>query len=409
MKKDKLAIISSFDDFCGNASYTKSLYEGLTKYYEVTIISLNVGLIREGSTKRVYKYIQQLKNQLISYDCVNIQFEEGLFGSNMSSIKKNFFALAKASKKLVLTMHRIHGDVQYPSFIFLGKTIFRKGPKPFINAWLKAYAVNRHVRLYKKIIKFCKKNQIPLLVHTPKCKNCIKEKFRYNLVFDHPLSFYDQDYILELASGYSRDDFCNDLALDKKEIHIGLFGFISCYKGHETAIKSLSILPKNYKLLIFGAQHPHTIKIGETINEYIESLITLITTLQLHNRVQFHRIGNDEDFLKTLLRCDFNILPYLEVNQAGSGIAALSLETNSNAIFSQTNAFFELEKYAPDAFKLFTIGNYHELANAIMSYRKEKYLPNLDKYHKKYNLSTNASLYHKLLSRDFSSISQDQA
>ncbi|HSX13234.1 MAG TPA: hypothetical protein VLE96_02295, partial [Chlamydiales bacterium] len=188
---------------------------------------------------------------------------------------------------------------------------------------------------------------------------------------------------------------------NENHTYLGVFGFINNYKGHETAIKSLLSLPENYKLLIFGAQHPHTIQLEEAINKYIKDLIQLISSLGLSHRVEFHRVVNDEEFLKALLRCDFNLLPYLEVNQGGSGIAALSLETNSNSLFAQTNTFLELDKYAPNAFKLFTIGNYRELASAILSYRKQRFASSLQRYHQTYNLTTNVNLYQKLLSRAF--------
>lgn len=399
--KEKLAIISSYDDFCGNASYTKALREGLARHYDVTVISLNVRLLRNESRKRIQQYLKQICEQLQSYDCVNIQFEEGLFGSSFSSIKYSFFTIAKACKKLVLTMHRVHGKMKYPNFALLGKSLLKFKLKPYVKSFLQTYATNRHVPLYNSIIKFCKRRQIPIIVHTLRSKEFIQEKFSYQNVFDHPLSFYDQTYIESIISSYSREDFCEEYALDINNIYIGIFGFINSYKGHETAIKSLLNLPEHYKLLIFGAQHPLTIQLGEKIQGYIKDLIQLISSLGLSNRVEFHRIGNDDEFLRALLRCDYNVLPYLEVNQGGSGIAALSLETCSNALFAQTNAFLELEKYAPNAFKLFSIGNYRELASAILSYRKQRFTPFLKNYHQKYNLTTNVNLYQKLLSCPF--------
>ena len=104
-------------------------------------------------------------------------------------------------------------------------------------------------------------------------------------------------------------------------------------------------------------------------------------------------------FLKALIHCDYNVLPYLEVMQGGSAIAALSLESNSKALFSQNLAFFELEKYAQDSFKMFSIGNYIELADAILSYDKTKFDSGLNNYHNKYNIHTSGVLYRDLLSR----------
>lgn len=397
MDKEKLAIVSSYNDLCGNASYTKALCDSLSKHYIVTVIPLNVDLLRKGDSKLVWNHVKAICKQLETFDCVNIQFEAGLFGSNLSSMMKNFFAIAKASKRLVLTMHRVHGKEIYPGIIFLGKTFLTARFGEYLKAWQQAYGHNRWANLYKKVLKFCIHRNVPIIVHTPRDREFIKERFNYDKVFDHPLCFYDQEQIESIAKTYTRTNFCENLSLDKDKKYIGIFGFINKYKGHETAIKALKHLPENYELLIFGAQHPHTIKPNEQINEYIDSLLRLIDKLELSERVKFYRKSRDEDFLKALLHCDFNVVPYLEVNQGGSAIAALSLETNSNVIFSQNCAFFELAKYAPDAFKMFSIGNHLELANAIKSYRKEEYAAPLSEYHKKYNVHTSAELYKSLL------------
>lgn len=397
MNKEKLAIVSSYNDFCGNASYTRALAKGLSQHFEVTVISLNGELLRKGDAKAATLHIKRICEQLKTFDCVNIQFEAGLFGSDIRSIKKRFFVIAKACKNLTLTMHRYHAKEAYPGIVFLGKILLKAKLKTYLAAFKDAYAKNRYLPLYDSIIRYCKRKNFPIIIHTKRDRELIEIKFNYNRVFDHPLCFYDQDHIQSISQSYTRQDFCQSLALNEKKTYIGIFGFISNYKGHETAIRALKFLPENYELLIFGAQHPHTIKLEEPLNAYIESLLKLITSLKLSTRVKFYRSLNDDDFLKFMLGCDFNVLPYLEVNQGGSAIAALSLETNSNTIFSQNHAFFELEKYAGNSFKMFTIGNHHELAHAILSYRKSDYSSNLQDYHKNYNIHTSAELYKRLL------------
>lgn len=400
MTKEKLAIVSSYDDFCGNASYTKALEKGLLKYYDVTVVSLNIDLLRNGDKKSGNLHIKNICEQLKAFDCVNIQFEAGLLGSNPSMVQKRFFCIAKACKRLMVTMHRYHAKEEYPGLVYFGKILFKAKIKTFFHALKSTYARNRYVPVYNKIINFCKKRNCPILVHTKRDRELILIKFRYDHVYDHPLCFYDQDLVNTFGAKHNRKTFCENLRLDETNVYIGVFGFISKYKGYETAIKALEFLPENYHLLIFGAQHPHTIKIEEPINDYINKLLAFIENLKLTHRVKFFHLLKDEDFLSALLGCDFNILPYLEVNQGGSAIAALSLETNSKTVFSQTLAFFELAKYAPNSFKMFSIGNYMELANAILSYNSSNYSENLKNYHNKYNIHTSSALYQQLLSQN---------
>lgn len=340
MSKQKLAIVSSYHDFCGNASYTKALASALSEHFDVTVLSLNIDLLRKGDKKAAALHIKQMCKDLRTFDCVNIQFEASLFGAKLPLIQKRFFAIAKSCKRLVLTLHRYHGKENYPDSIQFGKTLLEGKMKQFIKTMKLAYAANRYLPLYDKIIQYCKKQDFPIIIHTKRDRDLIKIKFNYENVHDHPLCFYDQTTIKAISDTYTRSDFCKNLMLDESKTYLGIFGFISAYKGYEALIKALKILPDNYELLIFGAQHPHTIKLEESLNAYIESLLDLINEMGLASRVKFYRTISDDDFLKYMLRCDFNVLPYLEVNQGGSAIAALALETNSRTIVSQNLAFF---------------------------------------------------------------------
>jgi glycosyltransferase involved in cell wall biosynthesis len=398
MAKEKLGIVSSYDELCGNASYTKALVQEFSKHYDVTVVPLHVEMLRKGESIAAQKHIKEICEKLKTFDCVNIQFEAGLFGSSLSSILYRFLMIGQACKKLVLTMHRYHAKEKYPTFKMLIKACLNKKIKQRINDFQFVYANNRHLPLYDKIIAYCAKRKAPILVHTKRECELIKVKFNYDQVYDHPLSFFEQDYIESVKKTSSREDFCKRYSLDLNKKYIGIFGFINRYKGHETIIRALEVLPKEYELLIFGSQHPHTITLEESINPYIADLVELIKKLGLTDRVKFYGSLNDDDFLKALLFCDFNVLPYLEVNQGGSAVAALALETCSNSIFSQNRAFLELSRYAPDAFKMFSIGNYLELAQAIQSYCKSNYSARLNDYHERYNIKTSVHLYRQLLS-----------
>lgn len=401
MNKEKLAIISSYNDLCGNASYTKSIFEGLSTYYDATVIPLNVELLRKKESACAKLHIQEICKQLQNFDCVNIQFEAGLFGSDLRSIKKRFFAIAKSSKRLVLTLHRFNGKEKYPGIHSFALSLLKLKLSRFLFAFKEVYSNNRYLGMYQSLVQFCKKRKIPILVHTPRDKQFIQIKYNHKFVFDHPICFYDQNKIQNLKQKYTKESFHEKFHLDGNKIYIGIFGFITKYKGHETIIKAMEFLPEQYELLIFGTQHPHSIKLNEEINEYIDHLLKLLDKKKLMHRVKFFGLINDDDFIKGLFGCDFTVMPYLEVNQGGSAIAALSLETESNTIFSHNHAFLELSKYAPNAFKMFTMGNYLELANVIRSYNKSDFAAYLKEYHQKYNIRTSMELYQKLLNRQF--------
>src|SRR3569832_850288 len=312
MKKERLAIVSSYDELCGNASYTKVLEQELSKFYDVTVLSLDVELLRQGRNKQALHHIKTLSEQLKEYDCVNFQLEAGLYGASPQEIHKNFFALVKSSKRVVITMHRYQSYARYPRWPSVAKCIFSFKWNKILAQYKDVVSNNRFVPFYHAVITFCQKHAIPIVVHTKREKKNIQLEFDHKLIYDHPLCFYDQQTMRELKKKADRDSFIKDFQLKKENVYIGLFGFINHYKGHETAIRALLHLPHYYELLICGAQHPHTILVNETINPYIESLLKLVEELKLEQRVKFIRLAKDEDFVNALINCDYNILPYLE-------------------------------------------------------------------------------------------------
>ena len=107
--KKKLAIISSYNTMCGHASYTHVLKEALSEYYETDIIPINYKLLSNAhptARKLHAKYLQEVAEKLKKYDCVNIQFEAGLYGYNMATACNNVALLIKSSRSLLVTIHR---------------------------------------------------------------------------------------------------------------------------------------------------------------------------------------------------------------------------------------------------------------------------------------------------------------
>ena len=389
MNKNSLVIISSYSELCGNASYTKALVDEFSKIYNIEVIGLDTSL-----------HVKEICEKIKKFDYVNIQFEAGLFSEIPQVVLKRFQLLLSHCKKAVVTMHRYDVLHKKPTFKSLLKAVIRRRVFSYFGQLNWARVHNNNATLCSDIVKICKKNNFPIIVHTPRDAQLMRVAYQYPHIYDHPLCFFGQDRILELKKRVARDDFCQYYNLPPEKTYLGVFGFIGEYKGYETVIQALQYLPENYELLIFGSQHPHMIVIEEKINPYIKSLLDLIVDKKLTSRVRFFGSPNDDQFLSALVNCDYNIVPYLEVTQGGSGIAALTLEACSRSIFSQNKAFIELAKYAPDAFKMISIGNYLELANAVLTYNDSLYSQKLQEYHANYNIHTSVALYQKLFASE---------
>ena len=396
--KKKICILSTYDELCGNASYTEALAKALSKKIDTTVIGLNTRILRSSYKKGIETYLNKLCEKLKEYDVVNIQCEAILFGSTASSMRKNFFKVAKSCKKLVVTMHRVE-TCSLKNTLFKLSLSFLLHPKKILSSIKESLSQIYWGGFYKKIISFLKKTNSSIIVHSKTDQETILY-MGFQDVFDFPLSFFSQDQIELFKKSSSRETFCKKHGLDEKNTYLGIFGFISSYKGYDTALEALRILPKNYVLLIFGSQHPLTIKTNEQINPCIQKIISKTKKLKLEDRVKFISAIDNNSFIESLIYCDFNLLPYLEVGQGGSAIAALSLETHSNAIFSFNKTFIELAKYAPNSFKMFSMGNYYELAHAILTYDRTIYSNALNNYFNKYNIEKSIDLYISLFNEE---------
>lgn len=416
----KMAIVSSYNELCGNATYTEVLRKEFSKYYKVDVLALRSDLL--GSTKSNIvrlgdKHIKNIAIKLKEYDYVNIQFEAGLYGVTRGDIFRRIKMLINSCDNLIFTMHRVDIpesllDKQYLKKLMSGNWIGN----------IKTFRQNSYMaHLYYMIICYLKKisnkKNINVIVHTKREKKNIQQIFKFNRVFDFPITFLDENMRQRERSEQERKIFLEKYGLQEDDVIIGLFGFISEYKGHETAIKSLKFLPENYKIMIFGSQHPMSIMSNTPIDGYIHRLVKLIEEnsyeLNFSSKVNFDKIEslqkrsfdkrvffagslNDEDFIDALYCCDFAVLPYMETNQSGSGIASLVLESKIKSLFSNNKAFFELQKYYPNCFESFDIGNYNELAYKLLNYKSD-YTTKLNKCLEKYNLETNVLFQKNIL------------
>jgi glycosyltransferase involved in cell wall biosynthesis len=331
---------------------------------------------------------------------VNIQFEAGLYGGRIKDIYRRIKMIIDAAPNLTLTMHRVDTDlVSLLESIVIGiKTRSYKNYKKSIGA-------GAYTNLTKNIIEYCKKykykKNIWIKVHTKRDAKAVRIIFKNDRVFDYPLVFLSPDIIENAWSLNDRKAFLEKYGFEEGDKLIGLFGYLSEYKVIETVINALDYLPKNYKIGLFGSQHPQTVKRNQSINPYLESLFDLMNKIDLSksnlkmkegkldwlkrnrtfndnekndkaifekivDRIKF--VGNipDPEFIEALRLCDAVALPYLEVGQSMSGVVVLGLESGAKLICSNNFSFFETAKYYPDTFLRFDIGNYYELSQKVI-------------------------------------------
>ena len=82
----------------------------------------------------------------------------------------------------------------------------------------------------------------------------------------------------------NRDAALHKFGLDPDHRYLGVFGFLSSYKGHLTAIKALEFLPDDWRLVIVGGEHPHALEADRDIGTYLGQILafSLVPEQQLN-------------------------------------------------------------------------------------------------------------------------------
>lgn len=397
----KMAIVSSYSESCGNATFTRVVHDSIEYFHnniEVEVVELDLTLLQsivKDVRSKADDHIADLCARLKDYDLVNIQMEAGLYGTIPGDITRRFKKLVAANKNTSVTLHspRLVGSAHSGARSAI-KKFFTFDVKGGIKDILAGMYPGIFININKKIVSSAIKNNARLIVHTYRSKKQILDFFSYSNVDVHPLKMVPYGYIKNYKT-YEKIVF--ETGLMDEDVLIGMFGYISAYKGHLDAFTALKQLPRNYKLLIFGRQHPQTLKSNGQVDPYLNLLQTTIRSdASLENRVLFMGELNDSDFLDVVGSIDISWLPYYENGQDGSGIASICLDLSARVLCSSSFAFDELFKLVEyKNVRRFDIGNTMEIAlKTKMFMRSEKMQgPFSDELH--YSIKSQADNYVK--------------
>ncbi|WP_267414525.1 MULTISPECIES: hypothetical protein [unclassified Sphingomonas] len=404
----RLAIVSTYNENCGNASYTHVLKNAFSEFVDVDVIPLDLFLLQK--KEEVFRkpgddHIRMIADKLRDYDYVNIQFEAGLFGKTIADVRRRVGWLIEAAPNLILTMHRI--DVEtVPRSRALGQALKAISLKPL----KRGAGSRRFVRLYREIVeqvgRESRRKNAWIKVHTKRERRVVTDIYKMPNCFDYPLAFLTPS---EREAAWAQTDieaFKEKNGFSANDKIVGLFGYISEYKGIETALQSLLELPPEYKLVLFGSHHPQSIQAHSAVHPFIEKLIELMDDVNkeayaremrearlkrlsmpivqmnevgrtatveddrrtpplLSERVRFIGSLPDPEFIEALRLSDAVVLPYIEVGQSMSGVVVLGMEAGAKLICANNHSFSETRKYFGDTFLGFDIGNYIELAQKV--------------------------------------------
>jgi len=425
--RKRLALISSHDDLCGIAAYTRCLEKQLNDVFEVTVFDLDQYLLRS-THGRVRKFgdrhILDICREIRGYEAVNLQLEHGTLGRDCHDIHRRFSWILRAVPRLSVTFHTVF---QCEAFNY--REYFRELLKRnFARAIAMRTQYNRENLLSAGLASRLRRAQrfkpVTLIVHTRRDLSQMKFAHGMRNVYDHPLSFLSAAEVTEVRRAASRKRFPVLDNVPAGSRLIGVFGFLGRYKGFDTVVRALHHLPKDHHLLIFGGVHPNEIKRHQPIDPVVSSLfdagyvdtsvaerilssgegtapavsVAVDSSMRdlliehpkdLSDRIHFMGTQSDADFLVGMAICDAVVFPYLEVGQSSSGPISQALELGCRVIASRTHTFIQLSRYHHNLIEFFDIGNHLELAGRVRArpqFERRDHLP-------AFNVETNKAVY----------------
>jgi glycosyltransferase involved in cell wall biosynthesis len=313
-----VAVMTPWDQQCGNAEYAKRLAVGLERFATVLPFEMLNLIDGEKRTRRneLDRYFDELVARVnaSTADLIHIQHEFCFFGRRIGPSNRRFLKIMKQLRKpVVVTLH----------------------------TWLKSMTQARRNRISSQAV----------------------ERVRHGFQNRHIAAALRRADAIVLHSKDTYKHFVETFPSLKKRVHVVPIpiersaatavepaqrkhqrdtwvivpGFVSRYKGHAYVLAALRHLPENFKLVVAGGVHPK----DRAGNDYWMDLIQQADAWGLQSRVIFTGfLADAADQAAVLEQADVFILPYDEVGQSGSAVLADVLSYDCPVITSRARSMF---------------------------------------------------------------------
>ena len=106
----RLALISTYDELCGIAAYTRAIKKHLARDFDVTVFDLSQYLLRNAHSRArrfADLHIDEICRALSDFDMVNVQLEFGTLGRRTNDIYRRLSRIVAAAPRLSVTFHSV--------------------------------------------------------------------------------------------------------------------------------------------------------------------------------------------------------------------------------------------------------------------------------------------------------------
>ena len=313
-----VALMTPWDQQCGNAEYAKRLAVGLGQFAEIRpfeMVNFNNPDL-EYSRVRRWLICRRVAREVKASGCdlAHIQHEFCFFGRRIRESNANFRRMIRRLRSpVVVTVHTWPWSRPLPH---------RK------RRWLNWLAL-----LQRRLTK----------------KHFLRTLKRVDAVVVHSKDTYQQ--LINESPRWKKKTFCIPIPVEPieqagitpplrkrpNEQWVVIPGFVSRYKGHMHALAALAQLPETYRLVIAGGVHPN----DKTGNDYWMQLLAEADALGVQSRVIYTGFLRDPKVQAAVLhQADCFLLPYDEVGQSGSAVLADALAHLRPVVTSTAKSMF---------------------------------------------------------------------
>ena len=427
--RPRLLLISTWQIPCGIAHTAETVHTRLRDDFDIEVFALDQYIFRgDGKAQHAAaeKAMDALCERIAAADVVNLQWEPGLLAPNTADSLRRFRRIVGTARNMVITVHTVLPVDKWSPRETLG-ILRRHGPFAAIRHARQVSQSNGR-RYYEALRAAQDVGNLTLVVHTKREVRFFRDVAGIRDVRDHPLSHIPVDWWETLEADRAERRQALEAQFGQDRVFCGFFGFLSPYKGIETAIEAIKRLPLNHVLLIYGQVHPSNVRKGHGADAYLQSILKavdesnklsglkavledapldalpadvkenlgnlVLTELNQSTRIRFMGSPDSYDFAVNMAACDVCVFPYLEVGQSASGPAAIAVEMGKPVLASTSKTFVEMNKYFPDRMRFFDIGNFIQLAQFI-----ETGAPwsDLDRQELRYDGASLGAFYRKAL------------
>jgi glycosyltransferase involved in cell wall biosynthesis len=328
-----VALMTPWDQQCGNAEYAKRLAVGLERFADVLPFDMQnfIDGDRRISAGEMNRYFTDLVGRVnrSQADLVHIQHEFCFFARRIGPSNQRFADVCRRlDKPLVVSLHTwlksmTRNQRNRPTSQFVEGVFHRLRNRHISAALHRADAIVLH-----------SKDTHKYFVETfPKLKKRVT-------VVPIPIERVESGHVTPAFVKHPRDTW------------VMMPGFVSRYKGHGHLLSAFRHLPESFKLVVAGGIHPK----DKTGNDYWMDLIQQADVWGLQSRIIFTGfLGDPAEQGAVLSQADVFVLPYDEVGQSGSAVLADALSYDRPVITSRAKSMFVYRMEKQTAFSSIAI------------------------------------------------------